>query len=230
MTTNPAWAAQSDTLEHLAAALVEAQTQMTDVAKGRTANAGTYGYAYADLSDVLATVRPVLAAHGLTIMQTAEVTEHDAVVYTTLMHRSGQYLTAQPVRLPAGKTAQNTGSALTYARRYSVMALLGIAAGDDDDGASASPRDERQTRTQAPQRARQPQTIEPKTEPKADHYRSEDERWIRTYLATLDPVVGRAIRDGFLAEFGCNLSALPVEGHQAARAWVEEFVEPEVAQ
>jgi len=58
------------------------------------------------------------------------------------MHTSGEFLTHKPTRLPVGMDAQKTGSAITYARRYSLMAALGLAT-EDDDGASAPPRKER---------------------------------------------------------------------------------------
>jgi hypothetical protein len=221
-TTNPAWAAQSETIIDLAAALVDAQKHLPSITKGRTANVGQYAYRYADLADVISSVRQVLQVSGLVITQTAETNDHEVIVWTTLLHRSGQYLTTQPTRLPVGKTAQNTGSALTYARRYAILAMLGIATEDDDDGASAAPRDERSTRATLGSRARQPETIETKQSPAA---RSDDETWIREQLAVLDPENAKIIRDGFRAEFGQSLSEMPVPGHQAARAFVAECIE-----
>jgi hypothetical protein len=81
----------------------------------------------------------VLARHDLAVSQVAAVTDGDVVVTTTIWHTSGQWLTAAPLRLAAGQTAQQIGSAITYARRYALMALLGVAA-EDDDGASAAAR------------------------------------------------------------------------------------------
>ena len=125
----------------LAAAFVAAQQSLADVAKGRRANAGQYAYAYADLSDVLGQVRPVLAAHGLAITQSVSTAIDEVLVTTTLLHTSGQTLVVGPLAMPLGKTAQQTGSSITYARRYAIMALLGLAAADeDDDGAQAAPR------------------------------------------------------------------------------------------
>lgn len=135
------WADRSETISELLAAFVAAQKQMINVGKGRRANAGQFGYNYADLSDVLSDVRPVLTVNGLGITQTAEVVGDDVILWTTLVHTSGQFITAAPTRLAAGKTAQQTGSSITYARRYSLLAMLGVAAADDDDdGASAGVR------------------------------------------------------------------------------------------
>ncbi|RPH74091.1 hypothetical protein EHM76_04145, partial [bacterium] len=96
-----------------------------------------YQYRYADLGDVLTDARGVLAGHGLAVFQVALTGDDGVMVGTTVMHTSGQWLAFDPLRLPAGGTAQNIGSAITYARRYSVMAGLGLAT-DDDDGAAAS--------------------------------------------------------------------------------------------
>lgn len=126
----------SDEIDLIAPAFVAALGQLEDVPRGRLADAGKYQYRFADLADVLATSRPTLAAHGLAVFQ-VPVTDHDSVVVrTTLLHTSGQWLRFDPLRLPAGGTAQNVGSAITYARRYSLLASLGLAT-EDDDGADA---------------------------------------------------------------------------------------------
>ena len=130
------WSASTD-FELVAAAFVAALGELKDVSRARTANAGTYQYRYADLGDALAEARPVLAAHGLAVFQVPTTDPTGATVATTVMHSSGQWLAFAPVRLPAGGTAQTIGSAITYARRYAVMAALGLAT-DDDDGAAAS--------------------------------------------------------------------------------------------
>lgn len=104
---------------------------------------------YADLHSVLVAVRPVLAKHGLAVAQT--ITVRDGQVHplleTVLVHSSGAMLKST-VPLAVSKAGpQEFGSVMSYLRRYSLMALLGIAgADDDDDGESAT------------QRGRQPQT------------------------------------------------------------------------
>lgn len=130
------WATSAES-DELVAAWVAALGELEDVTRGRTANAGTYTYRYADLGDVLTTARGVLAKHDLAVSQVAVIEGREVAVTTTVFHRSGQWLVVEPLRLPAGQTAQQTGSAITYARRYAVMAALGLAT-DDDDGAAAS--------------------------------------------------------------------------------------------
>jgi len=122
----------------IAPAFVAALGELGDVRKSSTANAGTYSYSYADLATVLGSVRPVLAAHGLALYQACEVIGGLARVTTTVLHASGQSITPPPLELPAGNTAQSAGSAITYARRYAALAVLGLAT-EDDDGASSRP-------------------------------------------------------------------------------------------
>ena len=200
------WIDKSETIEALSAALVKALGDIEDVTKGRTANAGSYSYSYADLGDVLRGARPALVANGLAVTQAAEVDGDDVVVWTTLLHSSGQFVTYAPMRLPAGKTAQNTGSAVTYARRYSLLAVLGMAT-EDDDGASASPRVERVHRVEA----------KPK---KAAGPRSEEESEIRSILASVPAQASSIIRGRFKAQFGCGLSELDPSRHAEALDWI----------
>lgn len=127
----------SEQHENLAAALVAALADLTVVERGRTANAGTYSYDYADIADVVKLTRPRLAAHGIVAL--TPVHEHrDGLACTvTLLHTSGDRLDFGPFPFPKGRDAQATGSMVTYHRRYALVAALGIAAGDDDDGAGA---------------------------------------------------------------------------------------------
>lgn len=136
----------TENIADLAAAFVAASAELTSVTKSReasipTKSGGSYGYRYAALEDVLDTVRPVLAKHGLTITQTASNRNEDYLtISTSILHRSGQYIVFEPLALPNGRTAQEIGSAITYGRRYHLLACLGLAASDDDDGAAAAPR------------------------------------------------------------------------------------------
>jgi hypothetical protein len=198
------WADRSESIADLAAAWVAAAAEMRDLAKDRQVNTGKYGYSYADLASVLGMARPVLAAHGLVLTQAAETTGEEAIVSTTLLHASGQWVTTPPVRLPAGSTPQQTGSAITYARRYSALAALGLAT-EDDDGQSAASRPPALPATA-------PQSVEP---------RSDAERQIRELLAGLNPAFRRDLQREFKEAFGGGLSDLPVERHAEALRWFE---------
>ena len=136
----------TDNIADLSAALVAASAELVSVNKSReaaipTKSGGAYSYRYAALEDVLDTVRPVLAKHGLTVTQTASNQNADFLtISTAILHRSGQYIVFDSLALPNGRTAQEIGSAITYGRRYHLLACLNLAASDDDDGAAAAPR------------------------------------------------------------------------------------------
>jgi hypothetical protein len=121
----------------IAAALAAANTLLTNPVKDRVASMGTYGYAYASLDTVLAHVRPVLAAHGLSIMQDISVDGNRVNVSTAVLHSSGESIATGPIGGPTGGDYQALGSAITYLRRYGVLAALGLATDEDDDGATA---------------------------------------------------------------------------------------------
>lgn len=103
-----------------------------------------YSYRYADLGGLLTGVRPVLASQGLAITQGVTNDGRQVSVTTTILHWSGESMTTEALSLPGAGTPQAVGSAITYARRYQLMAVLGLAS-DDDDGqqAAATPYVER---------------------------------------------------------------------------------------
>lgn len=124
----------SEALDKLAPALVAAQASFPAIKKTKKA---VYGK-YADLASIMDAIRKPLADNGLSVTQDACGTTGMVGVTTRIMHTSGQWLESEPLMLPAGNDAQKAGAALTYARRYSLTAALGIAADEDDDGKSAS--------------------------------------------------------------------------------------------
>lgn len=216
-----AWSACSIEINNLAAGLVKATGELKDVVKSRRAEVGQYSYNYADLATVLAMARPVLAKHGLVVTQTAETDDAMVIVWTTILHESGQYVTLAPTRLAAGKTPQQTGSALSYARRYALMAALNLAS-EDDDGLEASARTASGNATAKvrPARRTAPNAVlgEPRTE-------AEDKA--RAFFAALSPDFRKDAKQKFVALFGCPLSELPVEEHPRALAFLYHLGENE---
>lgn len=143
----------SETIKELADALAKAQGAFPAIRKGKTAKVkGTsksgkdfeYSYAYADLSDIMDAIRKALAENGLSIIQPiGKGTNGDGLVLVTrLLHSSGQWL-EEDYPVDVYERPQEQGSAITYARRYAVTALLGIAAEEDDDGQAAQGGDRR---------------------------------------------------------------------------------------
>jgi hypothetical protein len=96
---------------------------------------------YADLSACVEAVIDSLHKNGFALMQKTHECESGVAVETILMHESGEQISGGILRVPASKQdPQGYGSALTYARRYSLMAVCGIAPEDDDGNAASKPK------------------------------------------------------------------------------------------
>ena len=127
----------SESIKNIAAALGAAQGAITPPVKDKTAKAGSYSYKYADLGSVIESLKAAFAEHDISYTQATDVTDAGMVLHTRLMHaESGEWIEGT-YPLPPNPDPQKVGSALTYARRYSLCALVGITAEDDDDGAGA---------------------------------------------------------------------------------------------
>lgn len=95
---------------------------------------------YADLSACVEAVIDALNDNGIGLMQQTHPSRDGVAVETILMHESGQTISSGVLHVPASKQdAQGYGSALTYARRYSLMATCGIAPEDDDGNRASRP-------------------------------------------------------------------------------------------
>lgn len=110
--------------------------------KGTSRGSGkeyAYTYRYADLADVLNGVRPVINRHGLSLLQIPRMTNGWIILVTRLAHRSGAWIEGDyPVQaLGDGIGHQTLGGNLTYAKRQSACAILGVAAEEDLDGATS---------------------------------------------------------------------------------------------
>lgn len=128
----------SDQLDQLGTALAAVQASIEDAPKDSLNP--HFKSKYADLATVLQTIRPKLAANGLSVCQTTAVLPDGGVVLTTtLLHKSGQWMAGDYPLEPTQRTPQGMGGAMTYARRYCLAAIVGIAQ-DDDDGNAASDR------------------------------------------------------------------------------------------
>jgi hypothetical protein len=203
------WVDRSEQIDEVAAAVVEALGELSDIRKTQTANAGKYAYTYATLADALSMARPVLAGHGLAVTQTAGTEGRDVCIWTTFLHRSGQYVTSAPIRLPVGDTAQATGSAISYGRRYALMAVLGLAT-EDDDGASAAPRK---------------QMREPRIEARPAAPRSTEETEIRRLIGEASSDEQARVKRLFREHYGMTLAELPESLHESALFQVCEWLE-----
>lgn len=129
---------KSEQINELATALARAQGQMEGAKKEATNP--HYGSRYADLAAVVDAVRGPLSENGIAWIQVpVPLDDVHVCVETVLVHTSGQWL-AGTITLPVSKAdPQGHGSALTYARRYGLMALTGVPAEDDDGNAASKP-------------------------------------------------------------------------------------------
>lgn len=126
----------SDSIELVIANLASAQAEFDSVKKSKVNPA--FKSKYAELADIFDAVRPALTKHGLAVVQSPSFADGRITVTTRLFHKSGQWLETSLSLRPAADDAQKIGSAITYARRYSLSSLLGIVADEDDDGNAAS--------------------------------------------------------------------------------------------
>ena len=93
---------------------------------------------YADLTAVIAAIKPALIKHSLFFTQHPEPSEKGVTVETWLHHAGGESLALGKLFVPANKNdAQGYGSALTYARRYALVTAFGVPVEDDDGNAAA---------------------------------------------------------------------------------------------
>jgi hypothetical protein len=128
---------QSESIAALAAALSKAQSAITGALKD---NANSFFKSkYADLASCWDACRQQLAANNLAVIQTTEVTEAGTVLVTTLAHSSGEWMRGYLPVLTKDAGPQGQGSGLTYARRYALAAIVGLAQ-IDDDGEAAQAR------------------------------------------------------------------------------------------
>lgn len=143
-------------MKNLAQALSKMQGALTPAIKD--ASNPAFKSRYADLASVWDAIRKPLTDNGLSVTQQTDILDNgQMILVTTVWHTSGESLVARYPLLPAQNTIQAVGSCLSYARRYSISALLGVTQ-DDDDGnaASGNPGPDRDARSSAPNPSKPP--------------------------------------------------------------------------
>ena len=116
-------------------ALASAQIAMGPALKDSTNPA--FKSKYADLASVMAACLPALNSNGIAVFQPTVDDEHGRYVQTILAHESGETLECRVPLIIGKNDMQGYGSAVTYARRYGLMSMAGIAPEDDDGNAAA---------------------------------------------------------------------------------------------
>ena len=122
---------KSESIVELGTALALAQAEMSNPAKN--SSNPFFKSKYADLAEVINISKPTLAKFGLSVIQMPYAMNGHVGVETTIIHKSGEYISSR-LNMPLGgkKDAQAVGSSITYARRYALAGMCGIAQEDDD--------------------------------------------------------------------------------------------------
>lgn len=132
---------RSESIKELAAALAAAQGEF-GIAEFDRVNPH-FKSKYASLTSVMNTVRSPLQKNGLSVVQTLSENEKGMALETTLLHSSGEWLSGSTPIMLSKEDMQGLGSAITYAKRYAISAMLGVVSDEDDDGNAATAQDGR---------------------------------------------------------------------------------------
>lgn len=126
---------KSDSIDLLATALSAAQAEITGAIK--ESENPFFDSTYADLASVWDAIRGPLSKNGLCVVQSLDMFDSRAVLSTLLAHKSGQWIESVIELAPSKRDAQGWGSVITYMRRYSLAAIVGVAQIDDDGNAAS---------------------------------------------------------------------------------------------
>ena len=144
---------QSAEVDKIFAAVVALQSEINNPKKSKQG----HGYKYAELAQIIELSREPLATNGLAVAQYCTAIDGQSYLVTQMIHSSGQWLRGyyplEKAGMRAVNDAQQMGAAMTYARRYNLAAMLGVAQEDDDAALLGNQR--QQPRNNAPQNAPQ---------------------------------------------------------------------------
>ena len=152
---NPAPSSLSPPSNELAQALIDFQAAVPTIHQ----NDSSFHGKFANLPGVLSTIGPALRANGLAVSQLPEDINGQPGLRTTLLHTSGQSLTAvTPLSVNAGKNGtQEWGKAMTYSRRYALQAVLGLCVGIEDNDADLETETKSKPATKAAAKPKDPE-------------------------------------------------------------------------
>jgi hypothetical protein len=184
-------------MKQIATALVKAQKAFGPALK--TATNPHFKSRYADLAACVEAVMDGLNNNGIALVQQLSESDTGVIVETVFIHESGEMLNCGKLHVPAVKhDPQGYGSALTYARRYSLMAACGIAP-EDDDGNAASRKEEKKSSVDESVMADHLAAIEATTSQddlkkayvKAYAYANNEPVWQKKVIAAKDKMKGK---------------------------------------
>lgn len=216
---------QSENTAELSAALAKAQADMKAATMDRTNP--HYKSKYATLASVLCAIREPLTKNGLAVTQTTEMRDGAFVLVTTLRHSTGQWVGSE-YPLPVGAKPQELGSALTYARRYSLSAIVCIAADEDDDAEGAQSSGQSASAPKAKGSPVKPVPVEPPVNPETGEIgphkitAGDAVKWGGSLVAAIKCAKNEAEVDQWLADNAEGLEALPEKIHERVMANVTD--------
>lgn len=142
------------------AAMADFQRSCPSPKKDKTANAGSFAFKYATLDEWMSTILPVMGPLGLSVSWRKHEEAKDAVTYSCIVsHELGHSEESGPVTMPVmaglpndrgANAAQRVGIAHSYAMRYSLRAIIGLAPTDDEEAAPSGPQVQQPQRASAP--------------------------------------------------------------------------------
>lgn len=140
-------ALQSDSVAEITKALIQAMRAFKPAVKD--SENPHFRSKFVSLEGVYDAVRDALLDNGIASVQPTKIVDGKTVLVTKLLHTSGEWLSGEYPVNAVKQDPQGEGSAMTYARRYALMAMVGIAP-EDDDGNAASAQPNRPARSRAP--------------------------------------------------------------------------------
>lgn len=196
---------QSENIGDLALALSKAQGMLEGANK--TSDNPFFKSKYADLHECIEAAKGALSTNDLAVVQTTDNDESGAIwVYTTLIHKSGQWIKGRIKMKPKKDDDQATGSSITYGRRYGFAAIVGIAQKDDDGNASVNVEGKKE------------QPAKTQDKPKEDD-RKTVEAWLKWIDSYTDP---RATPEMFAAQW--EQKAVPAMNTMSKEHWNELII------
>lgn len=227
---------QSEQINEIATALSKAQRDIKNPQKNkkvsvRTKSGGTYEFEYADLTAIIDAIKVPLSTNGLSYIQTLSADDTGKYrLHTRLLHTSGQWLESVTPLFVEDAASQSFGSALTFMKRYSLAALLGVAADSDDDANSADgntaevmDKGPRKPTKPAPSPLKEPPQASALTSPpheiavplSPDHGERDWLAWGKTFIDTAKETKVEAVADAWLTANQNNLHDMLDEAPKA---------------
>lgn len=192
---------KSESIKELATALNKVQSTL-QAAKKESVNP-YFKSKYADLLSVWNACRDDLTSNGLSVTQIADMdSEGRAVLETVLIHTSGEWIKGRLPLSTVKTDPQGQGSAITYARRYSLSAIIGLCTEEDDDAEAAMNRGKKEAKpTSSTKTSHQTKVTKTKVEPTPQKLGFIDGQWFRENLAEIQKHKGAAWSDEKLLNY-----------------------------